>query len=659
MLRQVELMNASLNRLLYGPSIPMSRLLDSIDSPDDIRTLTISQLRRLAEEIRELIIEVVAANGGHLSSNLGVVELTLALHYCHDFLRDRLVWDVSHQAYTHKIITGRRDEFRTLRQKGGISGFTRREESPYDLFTFGHTGTSVSAGLGLASAMETAGEKGRVVAVIGDGAIASGMPFEALNHAAETEQDLLVVLNDNKMSISPSVGGVARYLSKIRASGPYVGIKREVKDIVGHWQKALEGLDKIYGRLSEGVQTALTPGGLFVELGFDYYGPVDGHDLDELVDTFQHMKRLDGPILLHVLTQKGYGFEPAREDPTGFHSSGTFELKDGEVVCSAVKGTEDEGEALEPDGDERSWSEAMGDALVKLAGEDERIVAITAAMCGGTGLDGFARLYPERFYDVGICEQHGVGFAGGLATGGMRPVACIYSTFLQRARDQIFHDVALQTVPVLFGVDRAGLVGNDGPTHHGLNDIAAFRGLPGFVVMAPADAPELEQMVRLALDGEHPAAIRYPRETVSREPLADSREFEIGQAGILREGPDGAIIAYGALVQRAMQAADDLAEGGLEITVVNARFAKPLDLDTITTVVSHHPAVILAEDHVAPGGFGAAVLEALAQEGVPADHVRLATVPDRFIEQAPRDQQLADLRLDGAGLAARMREMRD
>jgi 1-deoxy-D-xylulose-5-phosphate synthase len=632
-------------------------MLDSIESPDDIRTLTISQLRRLAEEIRELIIEVVSNNGGHLASNLGVVELTLALHYCHDFLRDRLVWDVSHQAYAHKILTGRRDEFPTLRQKGGISGFTRREESPYDSFTFGHTGTSVSAGLGLSCALESADQKGRVVAVIGDGAIASGMPFEALNHAAETDQDLLVVLNDNKMSISPSVGGVARYLSKIRASGPYVGIKREVKDIVGHWQRALEGLDKIYGRLSEGVQTALTPGGLFVELGFDYYGPVDGHDLDELVDTFQHMKRLEGPVLLHVLTQKGHGFEPAREDPTGFHSSGTFDLKDGEIVCTVDDGKEEEGEALEPDEEERSWSEAMGATLVKVAGEDGRIAAITAAMCGGTGLDAFARLYPDRFYDVGICEQHGVGFAGGLATGGMRPVVCIYSTFLQRARDQIFHDVALQKVPVLFGIDRAGLVGNDGPTHHGISDIAMFRGLPGVVVMDPADAPELEQMVRLALEQDRPTVIRYPREKVSAGPLGRSEAFDIGQAAVLREGPDGAILAYGALVPRALAAADLLAEEGLETTVVNPRFAKPLDTETITEVVGGHPAVILAEDHVAPGGFGAGVLEALAQEGVPADHVRLAAVPDRFVEHAPREQQLADLRLDGPGLAERVREL--
>ena len=634
----------------------MSSLLESIDDPKDIRMLTTSQLRRLAEEIREFIIEVVADNGGHLASNMGVVELTLALHYCYDFLRDRLVWDVSHQAYTHKIITGRRDEFPTLRQKEGISGFTNREESPYDIFTFGHTGTSISAGLGLACARESTGDKGRVVAVIGDGAIASGMPFEALNHAVETEQDLLVVLNDNKMSISPSVGGVAHYLSKIRASGPYVGIKKEVKDLVGRWHSALDGLDKLYGRVSEGIQTALTPGGLFVELGFDYYGPVDGHDVDELVDAFQHMKRIDGPVLLHVITQKGHGFEPATEDPTGFHSSGTFELKDGEIVCAA-DGKEEEGEALEPEENLCSWSEKMGECLLSEAADNDRLVAITAAMCGGTGLDQFAQLYPDRFYDVGICEQHGVGFAGGLAVGGMQPVACIYSTFLQRARDQIFHDVALQGAPVVFGIDRAGLVGNDGATHHGLNDIAMFRGLPGVAVMAPADGADLERMVRLAVDSDRPCTIRYPRENVPAECLADDEEFGFGQASILREGDDAAIIAYGALVHRAMTAAELLAERGTETTVVNARFAKPLDTELISKIVQDHSAVVLAEDHVAPGGFGAGVLEALAADGVSASHVRLAAVPDRFIEHAPRDDQLAELRLDGAGLADRVREL--
>lgn len=636
----------------------MSKLLDTIESPDDLRMLTTSQLATLAGEIRACIIEVVSSNGGHLASNLGVVELTLALHYCHDFLHDRVVWDVSHQAYTHKIITGRRDQFPTLRQKGGISGFTNKTESPYDAFTFGHTGTSISAGLGLACAMESRRQDAEVVAVIGDGAIASGMPFEALNHAAETGEDLLVVLNDNQMSISPSVGGVAHYLSKIRASGPYVGMKKEVKGLVGRWGSALKTIDGLYDRVAEGIQTALTPGGLFVELGFDYYGPVDGHDVDELVDALQHMKNIDGPVLLHVITQKGHGFEPAREDPTEFHSSGTFEMKDGEIVC-AVDGKEEEGEALEPEPEPEScsWSEIMGRSLLDEAEHDPRICAITAAMCGGTGLDGFAEKYPDRFYDVGICEQHGVGFAGGLATGGMRPVACIYSTFLQRARDQIFHDVALQEVPVVFGVDRAGLVGSDGATHHGLHDVAYFRGLPGVAVMAPGDAAELGRMVHLALKADHPSAIRYPREKVSPGSRFTDEEFEIGEARVIREGDDAAIIAYGALVSRAMAAAEELADEGVDITVVNARFAKPLDTEMIGAVIADHPAVLLAEDHVRAGGFGSAVLEAMVEEGVDVSNVRLAAVPDRFIEHATREDQLAELRLDGEGLAHRLCEM--
>ncbi len=634
----------------------MSELLDSIDSPEDLRMLTTSQLASLADEIRAYIIDVVASTGGHLASNLGVVELTLALHYCHDFLRDRLVWDVSHQAYTHKIITGRRDAFPTLRQKGGISGFTNKEESPYDAFTSGHTGTSISTGLGLASALEFRREDADVVAVIGDGAIASGMPFEAMNHVVEADEDLLVVLNDNKMSISPSVGGVAHYLSKIRASGPYVGMKKEVKDLVGRWGSALKTIDGLYDRVSEGIQTALTPGGLFVELGFDYYGPVDGHDVDELVDAFQHMKNIDGPVLLHVITQKGHGFEPAREDPTEYHSSGTFELKDGEIVC-ATDGKEGEGEALEPEPEHCSWSEVMGNVLIEEAADDPRICAITAAMCGGTGLTGFAEEYPDRFYDVGICEQHGVGFAGGLATGGMRPVACIYSTFLQRARDQIFHDVALQEVPVVFGVDRAGLVGNDGATHHGLHDIAYFRGLPGVAVMAPGDAVELERMVHLALKADDSSAIRYPREKVSPEPLFPPEEFDIGEARILRDGEDVAIIAYGALVKRAMDAAEELAEDGMDITVVNARFAKPVDRETIRGVIESHSAVLLAEDHARAGGFGSAVLEAMVEEGVDLSNVQIAAVPDRFIEHASREDQFAELRLDGSGLAARLRNL--
>jgi len=634
----------------------MSELLSSINGPADLRALSVSQLRRLAIEVRELIIEVVARNGGHLSSNLGVVELTIALHYSFDFLKDRLVWDVGHQSYAHKILTGRRDRFATLRQKGGVSGFADKDESPYDTFSFGHTGTSVSAGLGLALARKAAGEEGRVVAVIGDGAIASGMPLEALNHAGDTDCDLLVILNDNEMSISPTVGGVARYLSRVRASTPYMDFKREAAELMSRWKSVLEGMDKVYGRLSEGVQAALTPGGLFVELGFHYYGPVDGHDIGELLDALEHMKRIRGPVLLHVLTRKGMGFEPAAADPAAFHSAGQFKVRNGKVCTGAAQDGDAEPARGELTAQAPSWSDALGGCLLRLAAEDRRLVAITAAMCHGTGLAPFARDFPGRFHDVGICEQHAVGLAGGLAAGVMRPAVCIYSAFLQRAYDQLCHDVALQGAPVLFCVDRAGLVGSDGPTHHGLHDISYFRCLPGFVVMAPADAVELERMLRLALAGDRPCAVRYPREKVPLRPCGGAKDFTVGQAEVLRAGKDAALIAYGALVPRALEAADILAADGRSVTVVNGRFAKPLDAETICRAVREHPVVVVAEDHAA-GGFGAALLEALAEKGVAAGHVRLAAVPDQPIAHASREEQLAELRLDGPGLAARVREM--
>ncbi|MHC4479808.1 MAG: 1-deoxy-D-xylulose-5-phosphate synthase, partial [Planctomycetota bacterium] len=594
------------------------------------------------------IIEVVSRNRGHLASNLGTVELVLALHRCFDFCRDRLVWDCGHQAYAHKILTGRRDEFHTLRQEGGISGFADRRESPYDAFTFGHTATSLSAALGLACADEVLGMRRRVVAVIGDGAMASGMAFEALNHAGELGRDLLVVLNDNKMSISRSVGAIARYLSKVRASAPYADIKHEVQDILTMVPMVGSRFEGLLARLREGIQSALTPGGLFVELGFHYYGPVNGHDIGELIDTFEGLKRINGPALLHVLTEKGHGFHPASENPVRFHSSRRFELANGSL-CSVES----------PEG--LSYSKAFGSALCEMAERDPRIVAITAAMPDGTGLSEFADRFPDRFYNVGICEQHAVGLANGLAAGGLRPVLAVYSTFLQRAYDQLFHDVALQEAPVVFCIDRAGLVGSDGPTHHGLNDIAYCRAMHGFVVMAPANVPELRRMLELALAAEAPAAIRYPRESLPEGTAEDpAPDFAVGEAEICRQGQDAAVIAYGAMVRRGLDAARILArEDGLELTVVNARFARPLDLDVIRRVVQHHDAVLLAEDHSVAGGFGSAVLEALAACGVGAAHVQQAAVPVQLVAHASRDAQLARLELDGGGLAARLRRLMD
>jgi 1-deoxy-D-xylulose-5-phosphate synthase len=624
----------------------MDSVLDRVREPADLRKLTVGQLERLADEIRRLIIEVVARNRGHLASNLGTVELTIALHRCYDFRRDRLIWDCGHQAYAHKILTGRREQFPTLRQAGGMSGFADRRESPYDSFSFGHTATSISAALGMASADATRGEERRIVAVIGDGAIASGMALEALNHAGGLGRDMMVVLNDNKMSISRSVGAVARYLSKIRSSVPYADIKQELQDLLSMVPLVRSGFDGLLGRVREGVQSALTPGGLFVELGFHYYGPVDGHNLAELSDTFEHLKRIGGPVLLHVLTEKGHGFHPASEDPARFHSSRRFELDNGSLASvEAPQGV--------------SYSRVLGHTLCDVARADERLVAITAAMPDGTGLDCFAEEFPDRFYDVGICEQHAVGLAGGLAAGGARPLFAVYSTFLQRAYDQLFHDVALQGAPVVFAIDRAGLVGSDGPTHHGLNDIAYCRAMPGFVVMAPRSAAEMVRMLKLALEGDAPAALRYPREMVPDDwEGEDVPEFAVGEAETLCQGADAAIIAYGALVARAVEAAGILREGdGFETTVVNARFARPLDMDALGTVVAGHGAVLLAEDHSAAGGFGSAVLEALAEAGVAAGHVRQAAVPLEPIAHATREEQLARLELDGPGLAARLRRL--
>jgi len=620
----------------------MTELLDSITDPSDLRRLSTGQLEQLAREVRHLIIQVVSRNRGHLASNLGVVELTLALHKCFDFKHDRLVWDCGHQAYAHKIITGRREGFESLRQKDGVSGFADRRESPYDSFSFGHTGTSISSALGMACADHQLGVDRRVVAVIGDGAMASGMPFEALNHAGALGRDLLVVLNDNKMSISRSVGALAKYLSKIRSSAPYADVKQELQSLLNIVPLVGQKVDGLLARFGEGVQSFLTPGGVFVELGFHYYGPVDGHSLPELVGTLEDMKRIKGPVLLHVLTEKGHGFQPASDDPTRFHSSKRFEHENG--TLQSVE---------ESKGD--SYSAVFGRALCKLAEEEPRIVAITAAMPDGTGLTKFADRFPDRFHDVGICEQHALGLANGMTAGGLRPVFAVYSTFLQRAYDQLFHDVALQDAPVVLCIDRAGLVGDDGPTHHGLNDVACCRVMPGVVVMAPKDGPELEHMLDLALKSDRPAAIRYPRELAPTADAAPAPDFQIGQAEVCAEGKDAAIIAYGSMVARAVEAADILqSDHGLSITVINARFASPLDLDTLVPAVTGHPAVLLAEEHNVAGGFGAAVLEALSERGAAAGQVRQAAVPREPVWHAPREDQLARCGLNGPGLARRV-----
>ena len=622
----------------------MESLLESIDSPIDLRKLSKDQLPRLAEEIRELIITVLSGHPGHLSSNLGVVELTIALHYVFDFLRDRLVWDVGHQAYTHKILTGRRERFNTLREKDGISGFADKRESNYDTFTFGHTGTSISTALGLVCGYEATEEKRRVVAVIGDGAMASGMPFEGMNHAGSISKNLILVVNDNKMSISQSVGAISRYLTKIRRSRPYTELRDEALELLSRLPVIGGRVENILERLADSVQSALTPGGLFVELGWNYYGPVNGHDIDEMIASLESLKSMEGPTLLHVVTEKGHGFAPAKEDPTAYHSSKPFELKDGTVIRKTAIGARP------------SFTKVFGDKLLELGEREKRIMVITAAMPDGTGTRAFGEKFPERFWDVGICEQHGVGLASGLAASGCIPVAAIYSTFLQRANDQLFHDISLQGAPVIFCIDRAGLVGSDGVSHHGLYDIAYMRYLPGFVLMAPRDGTELEMMLEWAVEADRPCAIRYPRDSVPDDVSlqAEREPIVMGRSEMLESGTDVALLGYGISTEYARAAASILAADGVSAGVVNARFAKPVDIARVSSLLESYRLVVTLEEHALAGGFGSAVLEACADAGVDGSKIRRIGVPDEFIDHAPRSDQLSQVGLSPESAAERV-----
>lgn len=622
-----------------SPLTPHPSLLETIDSPDDLRKVPVADLPRLAQEIRDEIISVVTRNGGHLGSNLGVVELTVALHYCFDFLKDRLIWDVSHQTYTHKLLTGRRRQFKTLRLHEGLGPFTNPEESPYDLYLSAHAGTAISTGLGLATGHEMAKDPRRVVSVVGDAGFALGMSFEATNHAGELKKNLLVVLNDNKMSISRAVGALSQHLSRFRTLPAYEKYRRQIHDALKRIPLVGLSVDEAYKHACEAVLTGLTPGHLFEAFGFHYLGPVDGHDLPALIETLKAVKpATEGPILLHVVTQKGKGLDPAHGDPALRHGASPQVLEDGTVPPAG------------PRKNLPSYGGVFAGKLVKLAEKDPRILAITAAMPEGTGLNKFQERFPDRFFDVGICEQHAVGFASGLTLAGMRPVCAIYSTFLQRAFDQIFHEVALQKLPVVFCLDRAGVVGADGPTHHGMYDIAYLRTFPGTVLMAPKDGPELEAMLEFALKQESSVAIRYPRGSTP-EPLGTTAPVELGRAEVLREGEDGVLLAYGAMVERALAAAGILAANGIHPAVVNARFAKPVDVDLVASLSRSHPYVLTLEDHALAGGFGSAVLEAAASARARADRIRCAGIPDRFVPHGSRDLHLAALGLSPEGIA--------
>jgi 1-deoxy-D-xylulose-5-phosphate synthase len=605
-------------RLGPGPERKPRRLLDAVNNPQELKKLSPELLPQLAQEIREKIISTVARTGGHLAPSLGVVELTIALHYVFDCPRDKIIWDVGHQAYAHKLLTGRQDRFSTLRQYGGLSGFPKRGESPYDAFDTGHSSTSISAALGMASARCLKRERSKIIAVIGDGAMTAGMAFEGLNNAGDLNKDLIVILNDNGMSIAPNVGALSSFFSRQLTRPTMVFLKNQVKNL-------LESLPAIgddllaWAKKSEGsLKAFFTPGMLFESLKFTYLGPVKGHRLDHLIDTLQNVKKLQGPILVHVLTTKGKGYEPAESDPTGFHGLGRFDP--------------DTGEAKKSVGEVPSYTQVFGDTLLRLAEDNPKIAAITAAMPDGTGLVDFRKQFPNRFFDVGICEQHAVTFAAGLAMGGMRPVAAIYSTFMQRAYDQVLHDVCLQNLPVVLALDRGGIVGEDGETHQGLFDLSFLRHLPNLTLMSPKDENEMRDMLYTAVEHAGPVALRYPRgQGVGVAFSSTLQKVPIGKAEVLREGKDLLILAIGASVYPALAAAERLAKHGYSATVVNARFVKPLDENLILTLAAKHGRVLTVEENVLAGGFGSAILELLADHGLSVAVKRLG-IPDLFVE---------------------------
>ncbi len=610
-------------------------MLEEIKGPEDIKGLDIPALYRLAGRIRERIIETVASTGGHLASSLGVVELTIALHYVFDSPVDRIIWDVGHQSYPHKLITGRAERFSTLRQYRGISGFPRRSESPHDHFGTGHSSTSISAALGIAEARQLKGEDFDVVAVIGDGALTAGLAFEGLNNAGHLRVPLIVVLNDNEMSISRNVGALSNYLNRILTGELYQRFKRDTKSL-------LEGIprlgDRMY-RLAQKIEGTFKgfflPGQMFEELGFNYVGPIDGHSIETMVETFRRVRRPEEPCLVHVITRKGKGYEYSEKEPSVFHGVCPFEPETGSMKVS---------------GGVPSYSEVFGRTLTELAGDDDRVVAIVAAMTEGTGLAPFARAFPERFFDVGIAEPHAVTFAAGLAAEGFRPVVAVYSTFLQRAYDEIIHDVCLQNLPVVFALDRAGIVGEDGPTHHGAFDLSYLRHIPNLVVMAPKDGGEFADMIRFAVSLDRPVAIRYPRGRCVERFDVGPRPLRLGEGEVLIDGDDIAILAIGSMVYPAYKAARRLAADGVSATVVNARFAKPLDADLFCRVLQRVRNIITVEENSIAGGFGSSVLEALSASGVEEFNVRVAGIPDTFVEHGSQAVLRSLLGLDENGI---------
>jgi len=614
-------------------------ILDMVNDPADIRQFDLPQLNALVQEIRREIIETVAVCGGHLASSLGAVELTLAIHYVFDTPRDRLIWDVGHQTYAHKLITGRKDRFHTLRQKDGISGFPKREESVYDVFNVGHSGTSISAATGMAEARTLQKENHKVLVVIGDGSMTSGMAFEGLNWAGYRKEDLIIILNDNEMSISPNVGALSAYLNGIMTGGTVRRMRTEIKAFLKNTPVIGEQMLKFVRQVEESLKAFLLPGALFEDLGFTYVGPIDGHRLDYLIRTLENVKAIQGPVLLHVLTKKGKGYPHAEAEPQRFHGTPPFCIETGVVSGNGLH---------EPP---PTYTRIFGDTMIQLAHENPKIVAITAAMCDGTGLDRFALTFPERFYDVGIAEQHGVTFAAGLAAAGMVPVVAIYSTFMQRAYDQILHDVCLQKLPVVLALDRGGFVGDDGATHQGLFDLAYLRAIPNLVIMAPKDENELRHMLKTAVKYEGPIALRYPRGGGFGVPLDNTLVgLDLGKGEIIREGADLAIVAIGAPVHPAVEAAEILAGEGIRARVVNARFVKPLDSELLCQTALAFKKIITVEENVLMGGFGSAVMELLADRGIFDVQILRLGVGDEFVEHATQTELRRKFGIDRDGI---------
>ena len=633
-------------------------LLETIHSPADLRGLSMPELGTLATEMRDVIFDAVSKNGGHLASNLGVVELTLALHYVYDFGPypagpDRLLWDVGHQSYSHKLLTGRAAQFPKLRKKGSVSGFPSPEESPYDLFAVGHAGTAISTAVGMARGDQMLQKDSHVVAVVGDASIVNGLALEGLNGAGTVKRQLLIILNDNGMSISKPQGAFSHYLERVRVSATYDEAKKFAKRIVDELPSSvMHTIEGAWHMLREGVKHAMWPAQMFETLGVKYFGPIDGHDLPGLINTLAELKHVQAPILLHVKTVKGQGHEVAYSDPTKFHSPAAFRVEGCRVEIAKSTG--------------KSWTTAFADAMIKLADTDPRVIGMTAAMPDGTGMSKFEKSYPDRYIDTGICESHLAAMAAGLCKSGLRPFAAVYSTFTQRAFDQIWQEIILNRQPVVFCMDRAGFVGDDGAVHHGFMDQAFLRPLPGMVLMAPSDEAELNRCLRLALSLETASAMRYPRDNVPArnfeevidKPLRKeaTQEWRVGQSRTLRNGTDATIIAYGALVQNAMAAAEELTADGISVTVVDARFCKPVDGDMLSRVLKPGHPVLTVEDHSLQNGFGSAVAEFAVAHRLPTENLTRLGMPDRLISHATRKEQLAEVGLDAAGIARSVRD---